>query len=427
MFCFRAKDVHFLSCFLQTQRKLLAALVVAFAFMAVEVVGGIYAGSLAILTDAAHLLSDVSGFAMSALAAWTAARASEHPFSYGYHRVEVLGALASMLAVWLVTGVLVFEAVDRVRNPQPVNGRVMFLLAVVGIAVNVVLWMILGGHHHGHGHSHGDDHGHGGHNQAKKGKKCAGKGVHDHAHGHAHGHGHDQEDHDHEGLRAERGEQPSSLSRSRPASRSEARTLDSDEHVDVSPETAGLLLPAASRCSSTPSPPSDSPSVLAGLSLTLPEATPAKKSNLNLHGAVVHVIGDLVQSIGVALAGALIWWKQDDQRWALADPICTFFFALLVLRTTKGIMVDIAEVLMERAPRGLDIRAVNEAMHQVPGVVGVQDLHIWSLTPGITLLAAHVVVRPDADARLVVRRITDYANDIGIEHATIQINHDGEQ
>ena len=91
--------------------------------MIVEVAGGIYAHSLAIVTDAAHLLSDVSGFAVSAFAAFYAAKRSHQHFSYGYHRIEVLGALASILSVWLVTGILLWEAVQRILKPEPVNGK----------------------------------------------------------------------------------------------------------------------------------------------------------------------------------------------------------------------------------------------------------------------------------------------------------------
>ena len=109
--------------FATTQRRLIFALLLALVFMVVEVAGGIYAGSLAIITDAAHLLADVSGFGVSIFAGYYAAKKSRGAFSYGYHRVEVLGALASMATVWLVTGVLVWEAAERVRSPQPVNGK----------------------------------------------------------------------------------------------------------------------------------------------------------------------------------------------------------------------------------------------------------------------------------------------------------------
>lgn len=88
--------------------------------------------------------------------------------------------------------------------------------------------------------------------------------------------------------------------------------------------------------------------------------------SINLRSAVLHVIGDILQSIGVAIAGALIWWNQDDPRWYLADPICTFIFSVVVLLTTKSILRDIIHVLMERTPTNLDV----PAMSQVGTVVG---------------------------------------------------------
>lgn len=82
--------------------------------------------------------------------------------------------------------------------------------------------------------------------------------------------------------------------------------------------------------------------------------------NINLRGAVLHVIGDILQSIGVAIAGALIWYNQDDPRWYLADPICTFVFSIVVLLTTKSILRDIIHVLMERTPTNIDIPAMSQ-------------------------------------------------------------------
>ena len=144
-----------------------------------------------------------------------------------YHRVEVLAALASVLCSWAVTGVLVAEAVHRIINPAPVNGKLMFFLSLTGIAVNVLNLLILGGHHHhgvgGHDHSH--DH-----------------SSHDHSHSHGHSHNGHSHSHEHGGN---------------------SHGHDHDE-----------------------------------------------EANINLRGAVIHVLGDFVQSIGVAVAGALIWWKQ---------------------------------------------------------------------------------------------------------------------
>jgi hypothetical protein len=86
--------------------------------------------------------------------------------------------------------------------------------------------------------------------------------------------------------------------------------------------------------------------------------------------------------VGVALAGALIWWKQDDVRWHVADPICTFLFSLLVLLTTRGIIRDIMQTLMERSPSGLDIASTHRAMHGMEGVSDVHDLHVWNISTG---------------------------------------------
>jgi divalent metal cation (Fe/Co/Zn/Cd) transporter len=80
--------------------------------------------------------------------------------------------------------------------------------------------------------------------------------------------------------------------------------------------------------------------------------------SINLRSAVLHVIGDLLQSVGVAIAGGLIWLHQDDPRWYLVDPICTFVFSVVVLLTTKSILRDIVHVLMERTPPNMDVPAV---------------------------------------------------------------------
>jgi zinc transporter 2 len=93
-------------------------------------------------------------------------------------------------------------------------------------------------------------------------------------------------------------------------------------------------------------------------------------ASINLRSAVLHVIGDIVQSIGVAIAGALIWWKQDDPRWYIADPICTFVFSIVVLLTTKSVLRDILHVLMERTPTNMDIPAMSQ-------VSGVEQLHVF--------------------------------------------------
>ena len=87
---------------------------ICFVFMLVEVAGGILSGSLAILTDASHMLSDVLGLVISMLSIWIGQKSPTHNNSFGYHRAEVLGALASILIVWAMVVWLVYEATERI-------------------------------------------------------------------------------------------------------------------------------------------------------------------------------------------------------------------------------------------------------------------------------------------------------------------------
>ena len=143
------------------KRKLIIGASLCFLFMLVEIVGGLVAHSIAIISDAAHMLSDVAGFLVGAMSLFLTSRAHDARYSFGYHRAEVLGAIASILIVWLMTGMLVYEAVKRMIIPEIVDGRIMFLVSVIGLVMNGVLMLVLG--HDGHSHGgHGHSHGHGG-------------------------------------------------------------------------------------------------------------------------------------------------------------------------------------------------------------------------------------------------------------------------
>ena len=111
------------------QRKLRRAIMLSITLMGLEIVGGLVSGSLAIVTDAAHLLSDVSGFAVSLFAVALAQKRPSTNYTYGYHQAEILGALTSVLIVWAMTGVLLFEATRRFINLAPVDGRLMLIMA----------------------------------------------------------------------------------------------------------------------------------------------------------------------------------------------------------------------------------------------------------------------------------------------------------
>lgn len=126
--------------------------------MLFEIVGGYLANSLAIMTDAAHMLSDVAGFMISYLAIYLGGRPSTFALSYGYHRAEILGALTSILLIWGLIIWLFIEAIHRFINLPEVNGEIMLITACVGLGCNFINIFLLhgcGAHSHTH-HEEGE-------------------------------------------------------------------------------------------------------------------------------------------------------------------------------------------------------------------------------------------------------------------------------
>lgn len=167
---------------MRARQQLTAASVLCLIFLVLELIGGFMANSLAIMTDAAHLLSDITGFLISLTSMYLARRRATDTHSFGYHRAEILGSMMSVALIWLITGVIVYEAIGRIRNPQDVkgtihfmvpgldpwlSGKLMFFVALGGLVVNFIMGMVLmqSGHGHSHGGLPGSDTcgGHGGH------------------------------------------------------------------------------------------------------------------------------------------------------------------------------------------------------------------------------------------------------------------------
>jgi solute carrier family 30 (zinc transporter), member 2 len=164
----------------KARRQLLCASFFCFLFMLIEAAGGIYVGSLAIMSDAAHLLADCAGFAMALTGLYVAQKPTNLRYTYGYQRAEIIGAILSVLLLWLLTGIIIYQAVLRVLHPEDVNGFYMFIIASFGLVVNVVMGVIL--IQSGHGHSHGG---------------LPGSSDNDCSHGHSHGDGNDHGDKNH--------------------------------------------------------------------------------------------------------------------------------------------------------------------------------------------------------------------------------------
>ncbi|CAN0266965.1 unnamed protein product [Lampetra planeri] len=267
--------------------------------------GGYLAGSLAIMTDAAHLLTDFASFLISLFSLWVSSRPATKIMNFGWFRAEILGALLSVLSIWVVTGVLVYLAVQRIVSDDfSIDGEVMLITAACAVGVNIIMAVTL--HQPGsfHGHSHG-----------------GGGGGHSHSHGHGHGHGGGKE----------------------------------------------------------------------------------SEQNVNVRAAFIHVLGDLLQSLGVLIAAIIIYFKPNLK---IADPICTFIFSVIVLATTISILRDVLRVLMEGTPKGIDFNEVKASLLAVPGVRDLHSLHLWALTMNQPVLSVHIAIEESVDPHLVLSEAT---------------------
>lgn len=126
-----------------SEKRLLFVLALTCIFMVVEAVGGMIAGSLALLADAGHMLADTAALGLSWLAFRMAARSPDERRTYGYHRLQILAAFVNSLALFVIAGWIIFEAIERVQSPQPVLATPMLIVAVAGLIVNIGAFQLL--------------------------------------------------------------------------------------------------------------------------------------------------------------------------------------------------------------------------------------------------------------------------------------------
>ncbi|KAM9410112.1 putative proton-coupled zinc antiporter SLC30A4 isoform 1-T3 [Pholidichthys leucotaenia] len=170
----------------RVMKRLIIAALLYFLFMTGEIIGGYVSNSLAIMTDAVHMLADVVGILFSLLALWLSTKPPTKRFTFGLHRLEVISAVVSVLLIYILTAVLVYEAVQRtIHQDFNIDGDIMLITAAVGVAVNLIMGFLLnqGGHLHSHGHGHAHGHGHSHGLAATSGSQSAGSGQQQKPHG----------------------------------------------------------------------------------------------------------------------------------------------------------------------------------------------------------------------------------------------------
>ena len=144
--------------------------------------------------------------------------------------------------------------------------------------------------------------------------------------------------------------------------------------------------------------------------------------NLNVSAALRHVLADLLGSVGVIVAAAVILITG----WEYADPAAGVLIGLLVLGSSWGILRDSTQILLEGSPAEIDVQEVGRAMAAAPGVSEVHDLHVWTITSGFPALAAHVLVARDTDCHAARRELEQMlAERFGLDHTTLQVDHVG--
>lgn len=259
------------------------------SFMIVEVIGGLMTNSLALLSDAGHMLSDAAALGLSYIAITVGQKSITSKKTFGYRRFEIFAAFLNGLTLIGISVYIFIEAYQRFSSPPTVASTGMLIVATIGLLVNIVAAWIL-----------------------QKGDR----------------------------------------------------------------------------------------------------------DNLNIQSAFLHVIGDILGSVGAITAALLIMFFG----WHLADPIASVLVAILIIISGYRVTRDALHILMEGAPEGVDAEEIKKMLLALEEVEAVTDLHIWSITSDFPSLTCQVTVRQDIDEQIILRKIQKLIHDtFHLHHMTIQI------
>ena len=277
------------------KRPLMLGFFITFSYMVIEAIGGLLTQSLALLSDAGHMLSDSLSLGIAVLAFTFAEKVASYEKTFGYRRLEILAAVVNGISLIVIAVVIYIEAYERFRMPAEIASTGMLVIAVIGLVVNLFVAWIL---HRG--------------------------------------------------------------------------------------DTEG---------------------------------------NLNVRAAFLHVLGDLLGSVGAIIASLLIMWFG----WTWADPLASVIVATLVLISGIRVTRESLHILMEGTPKDVDVEEVIATITGVSGVFSIHDLHIWSITSDHHALSCHAVVSGDLtieEARGILDEIESRLDKFGIHHVTVQLEHE---
>jgi len=139
--------------------------------------------------------------------------------------------------------------------------------------------------------------------------------------------------------------------------------------------------------------------------------------NMNVRGAYLHVLGDLLGSVGVVIAAVIIRYTG----WLVADPIASFVTTALIIRGAWSLVRESVDILLESVPKHINLSAVRGQLEAIPGIESVHDLHIWTVNPRVVAMSAHAIVRDASTQQHVLEHVHDAMRLFGIGHVTVQI------
>jgi zinc transporter 2 len=324
------------------QQRLLVAMALCSLFCALEFAGGIFTGSLAILSDSFHMLGDVLSYTMAFFAIYYSSIPKNNKFTYGYKRFEVVGAILSIIIIWGLSLSILVEACFRFTNPEPIDALTMIYISIAGVVVNVLIIYTLG---HEHGHCHGGNHNHYHHENENLN----------------HAHAHDKCNHENE-IHPE------------DESNNVHEKCNGENHAHTEHELESFL--SSSDLETVNNSITDIETARNSICATI---TGKISNDLNIRAAVLHAIGDLVCSIGVVFSAIIIYFRPDLYY---VDPLFSIIFVLIALSTTIGIIGDIFRVIMQSTPSHVDIGLLESVICGIDDTVTIKECQIsmWNLS-----------------------------------------------
>lgn len=273
---------------IKNRKILLIAVILTFVFMLVEFIGGLISNSLALLSDAGHMLSDSASLIMAYFAIFLSQKKADQFRTFGYKRIETITAFVNGITLIIISLLIIKEGIQRIFEPVEINSQQLITVASLGLLINIVIAVML---------------------------------------------------------------------------------------------------------------------------------FKNSRENLNIKAAFLHVIGDLLGSVGAIVAGIIV----SISGWLYIDPIISFFIAALIIISSGSLLKETFHLLMEGTPRHIKLASVEQMIMDSEGVTNVHDLHIWSLGDTKILLTGHIVISEISSSEKIIDKISRQLHDnFGIEHSTIQ-------